>query len=139
MTRGCTYATLSLESEVFVMSEEHVKKNIDNVYPLGYNEGDLIIKETDIFKKWMRELKDRMARSIINARIRRLSLGNRGDTEYIADGVSELRINFGPGYRVYYIQVKKRIIILLCGGDKSSQNRDIEKAKHISSSLEELE
>ena len=121
------------------MSEEHVKKNIDNVYPLGYNEGDLIIKETDIFKKWMRELKDRMARSIINARIRRLSLGNRGDTEYIADGVSELRINFGPGYRVYYIQVKKRIIILLCGGDKSSQNRDIEKAKHISSSLEELE
>jgi putative addiction module killer protein len=95
------------------------------------------IIETDIFKNWIRNLKDRTARSIINARIRRVSLGNKGDTKYIGDGVSELRIDYGPGYRVYYYSVNQEIIILLCGGDKSTQHNDIENAKQIAFDLEE--
>jgi len=99
----------------------------------------ITVKETDFFKNWMRDLKDRVGRSIINARIRRLSLGNTGDTKYIGDSVSELRIDYGPGYRVYYYQAKLEIIILLCGGDKSSQSSDIAKAKQIVLNLEEME
>jgi len=95
------------------------------------------IKETDVFKNWISTLKDRTARSIINARIRRLSIGNRGDCKYIGDNVSELRIDHGPGYRVYFIQTIHEIIILLCGGDKSSQVNDINKAKQMASHLEE--
>ncbi|MDR2713205.1 MAG: type II toxin-antitoxin system RelE/ParE family toxin [Clostridiales bacterium] len=96
----------------------------------------MIVRETDTFKNWLRGLKDRMARSIINARIRRLSLGNKGDTKPVGGRVSELRIDYGPGYRVYYYQAKREIIILLCGGDKSSQSKDIEDAKKIVESLE---
>jgi putative addiction module killer protein len=96
----------------------------------------ITIRETDIFKKWMKTMKDHTARSIINARIRRLSLGNKGDCKYIGDGISELRIDFGPGYRVYYFQAGQEIIILLCGGDKSSQSGDIDKAKQIALNLE---
>jgi putative addiction module killer protein len=94
------------------------------------------IRETENFKNWIRNLKDRTARSIINARIRRLSVGNKGDSKYIGDNVSELRIDYGPGYRVYYTQRDQELIILLCGGDKSSQISDIEKAKHIVLNLE---
>jgi len=116
--------------------KEISEKGLDKKYPTGYNEDEITIRETDIFNKWLRALKDNLARAIINARIRRLSLGNKGDSEYVGAGVSELRIDYGPGYRVYYIQIKNRIVILLCGGDKSSQSRDIEKAKKIASSLE---
>ena len=111
-------------------------KSLDILYPVGYNCGEVYIKETDIFKKWMRALKDNLARSIINARIRRLSLGNKGDTEPVGDGVFELRIDFGPGYRVYYTQIRNELIILLCGGNKSSQSRDIKRAKQIATKLE---
>ncbi|MCL2252947.1 MAG: type II toxin-antitoxin system RelE/ParE family toxin [Lachnospiraceae bacterium] len=97
------------------------------------------IKETDDFKNWMRNLKDHMARAIINARIRRLSLGNKGDAKYLSDGVSELRVDYGPGYRVYFFEANREIIILLCGGDKSSQRKDIEKAKKIIINLEVTE
>jgi len=123
------------------MCEDNKKKSINNIdkpYPAGYNRGETTVKETDVFKRWMKTLKDRTARSIINARIRRLSLGNKGDTGPIGDGISELRIDFGPGYRVYYTEVKQQIIILLCGGDKSSQNRDIEKAKQLAANLEDF-
>ena len=115
------------------------KKNLDSLYPSGYNNGEINVQETDYFKKWMRALKDKIARSIINARIRRLSLGNKGDTGSVGDGVSELRIDYGPGYRVYYTQVKSSLVILLCGGDKSSQSRDIAKAKQIAANLEVAE
>jgi len=87
----------------------------------------------------MIKLKDKTAYSIINVRLRRLSLGNKGDSEPVGDGILELRIDYGPGYRVYYKQVKNKIVILLCGGDKSTQSRDIEKAKKIASNLEDLE
>jgi putative addiction module killer protein len=94
------------------------------------------ILETDDFKIWIRNLKDRIGRAIINARIRRLSCGNNGDTKAVGDKVFELRIDYGPGYRVYYLQAKLEIIMLLCGGDKSSQSKDIENAKAIVKLLE---
>ena len=94
------------------------------------------VLETDAFKNWMRNLKDRMARSIINARIRRLSLGNKGDSKFVGDEVSEMRIDYGPGYRVYYTQKNQEIIVLLCAGDKSSQSNDIKNAKQIARNLE---
>jgi len=115
------------------------KKKLDNEYPTGYNAGEITVRETDVFKKWMKALKDRTARSIINARIRRLSLGNKGDTGPIGEGLSELRIDYGPGYRVYYTQVRDKLVILLCGGDKSSQSRDITKARRIASNLEVIQ
>ena len=114
-----------------------VKKNkLDKNYPTGYNKTKFDVKETDIFKKWIKALKDKTARSIINVRIRRLSLGNKGDTTPLGDSISELRIDFGPGYRVYYTQIGNSLVILLCGGDKSSQEKDIKKARRIASKLE---
>ena len=115
---------------------------LDILYLVGYNNDMMTIKETEFFKNWMRNLKDRMARSVINARIRRLSLGNKGDSKYIGNGISELRVDYGPGYRVYFIQTNQdaiEIIILLCGGDKSSQANGIEKAKQIALNLEDAE
>jgi len=113
-----------------------IEKSLDRIYPTGYNKDEINVQETDFFKKWMKALKDKTARTIINARIRRLSLGNKGDTGPIGDGVSELRIDYGPGYRVYYTMIQGCLIILLCGGDKSSQSRDIVKAKQIAARLE---
>ena len=91
------------------------------------------------FKDWICSRKDRIARAIISARIRRISAGNFGDARPVGGGVSELRINYGPGYRVYYTTRGQEIIVLLCGGDKSTQNRDIEKAKRIATNLEEAQ
>jgi putative addiction module killer protein len=88
------------------------------------------IIESATFSKWLSGLKDRQARMRVYVRLDRLSLGNFGDAGPIGEGLSELRIHYGPGYRLYYIQRDTRIVIL-CGGDKSSQPRDIEKAKII--------
>jgi len=121
------------------ISHKSKEKNLDKTYPTGYNKGELRVRETDFFKKWMKALKDRTAKSIINARIRRLSFGNKGDTVSVGDNISELRIDYGPGYRVYYTHKDKTIVILLCGGDKSSQTRDIKRAKQIAFNLEESE
>ncbi len=81
------------------------------------------------FNDWLEALKDRKARAIIRTRINRVRLGNLGDCKSVGKGVSELRIKFGAGYRVYFGQEGETIIILLSGGDKSSQNKDIERAK----------
>lgn len=97
------------------------------------------VSESEIFKDWMRNLKDRTARSIINARIRRLSLGNKGNSKYLRDGITELRIDIGPGYRVYYTHLDKTLVILLCGGDKSTQSADLRKAIDIAANLEVTE
>jgi len=83
--------------------------------------------------------KDRTSRAVINARIRRLSVGSNGNSKYVGNGISELRVDYGPGYRVYFIQANQEIIILLCGGDKASQSNDIEKAKLIALNLEATE
>jgi len=93
------------------------------------------IRRTDEFDKWLKRLKDGQARARILARIARLSIGNPGDAKPVGDGISELRIPCGPGYRLYFIRRGERIIVLLIGGDKSSQDRDIAKAKELAKGL----
>jgi len=94
------------------------------------------IRETEIFKTWFVSLRDTRAKTRIDIRIKRLALGNPGDVKPVGEGISELRIDYGPGYRVYYKNTGKEIIILLCGGDKNTQNKDIEQAKELSQNLE---
>jgi putative addiction module killer protein len=94
------------------------------------------IRKTAIFAKWFDNLKDRKARARIQARIDRVVLGNFGDVAPVGDGVSELRIFYGPGYRVYLIQPNPLVVILLSGGDKDSQQDDIAKAKEIAKQVE---
>jgi putative addiction module killer protein len=93
------------------------------------------VQTTELFDRWLSGLTDRAARTRITSRIDRLSWGNAGDVKAVGEGVSEMRIDTGPGYRVYYKQIGKRIIVILCGGDKSSQDKDIKKAKQIAAGL----
>jgi len=87
--------------------------------------------KTNVFDQWLRRLGDRRARARIEVRLRRLSLGNPGDVKPVGSGISEMRIPHGPGYRVYYMTKGPIVVVLLCGGDKSTQPRDIELAKSI--------
>jgi putative addiction module killer protein len=89
------------------------------------------IRQTETYADWFDSLRDRKARARIDVRIRRLSLGNPGDVKPIGSGVSELRIDYGPGYRVYFVQRGPMLIILLAGGDKRTQERDIKKALEL--------
>ena len=82
------------------------------------------------FSEWLASLRDTKARAKIRVRLDRVSLGNLGDCHSVGDGVQELRIDYGPGYRVYFGQLGSTIVLLLCGGDKSMQANDIEQAKH---------
>lgn len=86
------------------------------------------VRQTEAYAEWFARLRDRQARARVDARIRRLSLGNPGDVKPVGEGVSELRIDYGPGYRVYFVQRSKTLIVLLAGGDKRTQDRDINKA-----------
>jgi putative addiction module killer protein len=97
----------------------------------------LRIRKTGVFRKWMRNLKDSIAKAHINRRIDRLERGNPGDVESIGEGCSEMKIHYGPGDRVYYKDTGREIIIILCGGDKSTQQSDIEKAKQLANEEEE--
>ena len=94
------------------------------------------IRKTDLFDKWMKNLKDRRAKARIEVRIRRLSLGNPGDVKPVGEGGSELCIREGKGYRVYFVSRGEVLIILLCGGDKSSQQADIKFARALAKELE---
>lgn len=89
------------------------------------------VRQTDVYARWFRRLQDKHAKARINARIRRLSLGNPGNVRAVGEGVSELRIDYGPGYRVYFIQRGPRLALLLAGGDKGTQDQDIEKARNL--------
>ena len=95
------------------------------------------IRETLAFSEWLAKLRDSRARARIAARIRRLAFGNPGDARPVGSGVSELRIAYGPGYRVYFVRRGAKIIVLLCGGDKSSQDRDIARAIRLAKELED--
>jgi putative addiction module killer protein len=95
------------------------------------------LRQTEVFSKWLRELADTRAKAKIAARIDRLAQGDPGDVAPVGEGVSELRIHHGPGYRVYYVQRGRVLVILLCGGDKSSQGSDIRRAKRLASELED--
>ena len=89
------------------------------------------IRQTEIYANWFASLRDRQARARIDVRIRRLSLGNPGDVKPVGEGVSELRIDYGPGYRVYFVQRGRELVILLAGGDKRTQDRDIQLAQEL--------
>lgn len=95
------------------------------------------IQQTEAYAKWFLGLRDRVARARIDVRIRRLSLGNAGDAKPVGDGVSELRVDHGPGYRIYFTQRGEVVIVLLAGGDKSTQDKDIRNAKALAKDLKE--
>ena len=95
----------------------------------------LEVRQTDGYSEWFATLRDRTAKVRIDIRIRRLSLGNPGDVKPVGEGVSELRVDHGPGYRVYFIQNAQVYIVLLAGGDKSSQEKDIRTAKELAREL----
>ena len=89
----------------------------------------LEIIQTEVFSRWLRDLRDHRAKARILVRLDRMGLGNLGDVKPVGDGVSEARIDYGPGYRLYFAQSGQVVIVMLCGGDKASQARDIEAAK----------
>lgn len=97
----------------------------------------LEVRETDEFSDWLGALRDVRGKAKILVRIERLAKGNPGDVQPVGEGVSELRINYGPGYRVYYVQRGRRFILLLAGGDKGTQDRDIAQAKRLNAEYEE--
>jgi len=89
------------------------------------------LKQTEIYQKWQERLRDKRARTIIATRLMRLAEGLPGDVEPVGEGVSELRIHYGPGYRVYFQRRGNLLVVLLCGGNKSTQVRDIAAAKKL--------
>ena len=105
------------------------------MYPVGYNMGMPEIRQTEQYAKWFNGLRDRQAKARIDVRIRRLSLGNPGDARSVGQGVSELRIDYGPGYRVYFTRRGEWVVILLAGGDKRTQGRNIKTAIELACNL----
>jgi putative addiction module killer protein len=97
----------------------------------------IALRKTAIFSHWMDALRDHKARAKIAARIDRLAMGNSGDVAPVGQGVSELRINYSPGYRVYFLRRGLTLMILLCGGDKGTQAKDIKTAKKLAAELED--
>jgi putative addiction module killer protein len=96
----------------------------------------LEVRQTEIFLKWRRKLRDDKARAMIAARIGRLAEGFAVDVKSVGGGVMEMRVHYGPGYRIYFVRRGSEVVILLCGGDKSGQARDIETAKKLASEVE---
>ena len=93
------------------------------------------IVRTDEFDQWMADLRDRVGKAKILVRIDRLAAGNPGNVEPVGKGVSEMRLTYGPGYRVYYIKRGELLVVLLCGGDKSTQDADIKRAHRLADNL----
>jgi len=102
---------------------------------MGYTGCMYEVLQTNVYVRWFEGLRDLNAQLRIGARIRRVSLGNFGDVKAVGEGISELWTPYGPGYRVYFVQQGMTVIVLLAGGDKSSQRRDIERAKELARGL----
>ena len=98
---------------------------------MSYNPSTIEISQTEIFARWFEKLRDETAKARINLRIRRLSLGNFGDIRYVGEKVSELRIDHGPGYRVYFMRQSEDSVVIVLGGSKAAQQRDIERAQEL--------
>lgn len=109
---------------------KEVKEQIDKSPPVSYK-GQVSIVQTEVFRNWLGGMRDRKARSRIDDRLKRLASGNAGDTKAVGEKVMELRLHFGPGYRIYYMWQGDRLVILLNGGDKGSQRRDIARAQRL--------
>ncbi len=105
--------------------------------PTDFVAKSLRVNKTEEFDEWMTNLKDRVAKRAVNQRITRIAVGNFGDSKSIGDGVSELRIHVGPGYRIYFTMMGDEVVLLLVGGNKGSQDRDIEKAKQLAQQTRE--
>jgi putative addiction module killer protein len=103
---------------------------------MGYNFA-MRVEETEIYREWINALKDRAGRARIQVRVDRLVHGNPGEHRNLTDGVSELKIDVGPGYRVYYTQRGNRLLLLLAGGDKSTQQKDIDLAIMLARNFQE--
>ena len=95
------------------------------------------IRKTEIFVEWLDTLRDSRAKARIIARLDRMEMGNFGEVRSVGGGVNELRIHYGPGYRVYFVRRGPVVVILLCGGDKKTQHADIAKAKKLADKLED--
>jgi putative addiction module killer protein len=93
------------------------------------------IQQTDVFSAWLAGLRDAKGKARIVARVESVRLGNLGDVKSLGGGVSEMRVHFGPGYRLYFARTGKVVLLLLCGGDKATQKRDIEKARSLRKEL----
>ena len=93
------------------------------------------IRKTELFAKWIDNLRDTQAKARVLVRIERLASGNAGDVKPVGEGISEMRIDYGPGYRVYFTKRGNELIILLAGGDKSSQSKDIKSAIRLAQNL----
>jgi len=93
------------------------------------------VQKTEAFDSWFAALADQKAVAKITSRIERLEIGNPGDVEPVGDGISEMKINYGPGYRVYYKRTDRTVMLILCGGDKSTQDKDIKLAKELAAQL----
>nr|WP_203594520.1 type II toxin-antitoxin system RelE/ParE family toxin [Wenzhouxiangella limi] len=107
------------------------------MYPIGYDWLVYQIRQTDVFDKWLNRLRDRRAKARIIARLDSARLGNLGDCKSVGPAIREMRIHFGPGYRVYFSRRKNVVLLLLCGGSKTTQRRDIERAKKLLDEIEE--
>ena len=105
------------------------------MYPREYTPDVFEIHRTDEFDEWLRRLRDRRARARILTRIARLTLGNPGDARSVGGGIRELRIAHGPGYRVYYMMSGEQVVILLAGGDKATQAKDIAQARQLAEQI----
>ena len=121
---------ISVRSDFLALAVDHLRS-------VAYKLQMPTVKRTPEFSSWLKELRDIRARAKIVARIDRLVLGNPGDVAPVGSGVSEMRIHYGPGYRVYFSQRGAEIVVLLCGGDKGSQVSDIAMAKRLASELED--
>jgi putative addiction module killer protein len=104
------------------MSPTRYNSSIEKIYE---------VDRTEEFSKWLMSLKDEVAKGIIAARIERLGYGNLGDSDYVCDGLNEMRVHYGAGYRLYWFRTEKKFVLLAYGGNKSTQKRDIKKAKRI--------
>jgi putative addiction module killer protein len=104
-----------------------VSGKVDNSYPTGYKMVE--IRQSPVFVAWLFRLKNSLARGQIVARIQRMKFGHFGDVKSVGDGVYEMRMDVGPGYRIYYERAGNNVVLPLCGGDKGSQKRDISRAK----------
>jgi putative addiction module killer protein len=93
------------------------------------------VRQAEAFSDWLRRLRDYNAVARIVGRIRRLEMGNSGDTKSVGGGVFEMRIDYGPGYRIYYVHRGSQIVILLCGGDKRTQQQDIKRAQKLAETI----
>lgn len=123
-----------------VTASDFIKKgklSFDKLYVIAYNinVSPIQVQKTNYFNKWLRKLKDCKIKAIILTHIKRIENDNLGIVRSVGQGVYEKKINYGPGYRLYYIQKNETLILLLCGGDKSTQQKDIELAQELKKGL----